>query len=190
VLKAVRSYLSALRRSAVCRLRGDADSRRLQARGLRIGERVYINGSARLDEGFLWLISIGNETTIGPDVRILVHDATTKKALGYAVVAPVTIGSRVFLGAGSIVLPGVTIGDGTIVGAGSVVREDLPAGVLAIGHPASVVCPADEFIQGHRRRMETRPKWPFEGWTLAGGITEKHKREMLESLRDGPGYVR
>jgi maltose O-acetyltransferase len=183
-------YLGTLRRRAIRRLRGDADSRRLRARGLCAGERVYINGSARLDEGFLWLISIGDETTIGPDVRILAHDATTKRALGYAIVAPVTIGSRVFLGAGTIVLPGVTIGDGSIVGAGSVVREDLPAGVLALGNPAAVVCTTDEFIQRHRRRLKTRPTWSSEGYTIAGGIDERHKAEMAASLRDGPGYVR
>ena len=38
-----------------------------------------------------------------------------------------------------IVLPGVTIGADTVVGAGALVSRDLPAGVLAVGHPARVV---------------------------------------------------
>lgn len=155
-----------------------------------MGDRVYINRSARLDEGFVWLISIGDETTIGPDVRILAHDATTKKALGYGIVAPVRIGRRVFIGAGSIVLPGVTIGDNTIVGAGSVVREDIPADVLALGNPAAAVCPIEDYIERHREQMARRPTWPIEGWTVAGGITPERKREMAAALADGHGYVR
>ena len=42
------------------------------------------------------------------------------------------------VGEGVIVCPGVTIGDDTVVGAGAVVTEDLPAGVLAAGVPATV----------------------------------------------------
>ncbi|HWE44073.1 MAG TPA: DapH/DapD/GlmU-related protein [Gemmatimonadaceae bacterium] len=53
--------------------------------------------------------------------------------------APITIGSRCWLGGGAIVCPGVSIGEDTIVGAGSVVVRDLPARVIAAGNPARVV---------------------------------------------------
>jgi len=50
--------------------------------------------------------------------------------------APFTIGRRVWIGAGALILKGVTIGDNSIIGAGSVVVKDV---VLAAGNPARVV---------------------------------------------------
>jgi len=52
--------------------------------------------------------------------------------------APIRIGNRVWLGAGTLVMPGVTIGDDTTIGAGSIVTGDIPAGVLAFGQPCRV----------------------------------------------------
>lgn len=51
---------------------------------------------------------------------------------------PITIGDRVWLGAGTIVLPGVTIGADATVGAGSLVTEDVPPNTLAFGRPCRV----------------------------------------------------
>lgn len=52
---------------------------------------------------------------------------------------PVSIGCDVWLAAGVKVLAGVTIGDSVTVGAGAVVNKDLPAGCTAVGVPARVV---------------------------------------------------
>jgi acetyltransferase-like isoleucine patch superfamily enzyme len=52
---------------------------------------------------------------------------------------PVRIGSNVWLGFESCVLPGVTIGDGSVVGARAVVTEDVPANCVVAGNPARVV---------------------------------------------------
>jgi maltose O-acetyltransferase len=54
-------------------------------------------------------------------------------------VARITIGDKVWIGGGAIMLPGVTIGANTVVGAGAVVTRDLPANVVAVGNPARVV---------------------------------------------------
>jgi maltose O-acetyltransferase len=178
-----------LRERVVTRLRGDSDADGLAARGLQVGRDVYINASARLDGVALWLISIGDETVIGPGVQVLAHDATTRRALGYSIVAPVKIGSRVFVGAGSILLPGVTIGDDAIIGAGSVIREDVPAGKMVIGNPPVVVCDTEEYLARHRRKLERSSHWPSEGWTVKRGITAERMREMRETLGDGSGYL-
>jgi maltose O-acetyltransferase len=53
--------------------------------------------------------------------------------------APVSIGSNVWIGGGSIILPGVTIGDGTTIGAGSVVTKSIPSNVLAVGNPCRII---------------------------------------------------
>lgn len=49
---------------------------------------------------------------------------------------PVSIGSHVIVGAGSIVLPGVRLGEGAAVGALSLVKEDVPPFVIVGGVPA------------------------------------------------------
>jgi acetyltransferase-like isoleucine patch superfamily enzyme len=54
---------------------------------------------------------------------------------------PVRIGRNVWIGMNSTILPGVTIGDDSIIGAGSVVTRDVPAGVVAYGHPCRVIRP-------------------------------------------------
>jgi maltose O-acetyltransferase len=142
-----------------------------------------------LDPGFPWLISIGDRVTLSPSVMVLVHDAAPNLWTGYSLIAPVTIGDRVYVGAHSILLPGVTIGDDAVVGAGSVVRSDVPAGALVLGNPAEVVSSTERFLDRHRRRMRERPRYPATGFSVLGGVTESNRRRMLEELADGPGYV-
>jgi acetyltransferase-like isoleucine patch superfamily enzyme len=48
----------------------------------------------------------------------------------------VTIGSDVWLGHGSVVLPGVKIGDGAVIGAGAVVTRSIADFTIAVGNPA------------------------------------------------------
>ncbi len=50
-----------------------------------------------------------------------------------------TIGDRVSIGAGAIVLGPISVGDDAIVGAGAVVVDDVPAGATVVGNPARVV---------------------------------------------------
>ena len=105
-----------------------------------IGARCFANfGLTALDVA---PITIGDDVQIGPYVQLLTPthpvDPGPRRDKWEAAL-PITIGDNVWLGGGVIVLPGVTIGDDAVVGAGSVVTRDLPAGVLALGHPARVV---------------------------------------------------
>jgi maltose O-acetyltransferase len=54
----------------------------LRLRGMTLGEGCVICTN-KLDLGHAFLIQIGNNTTLS-DCRILAHDASTKKALGYS----------------------------------------------------------------------------------------------------------
>jgi maltose O-acetyltransferase len=105
-----------------------------------IGERFYAN----MDCIFLDVapIHIGDDVMFGPRVELITAthpiDAGARvRGLEYGL--SITIGNRVWLGAGVIVNPGVSIGDHTIVGAGAVVTKDLPANVIAVGNPARIL---------------------------------------------------
>ena len=114
-----------------------------------IGERFYANfGCVNLDVA---PVTIGDGVMFAPGVHVYAAthpidpaDRLSGRELG----RPVTIGSRVWVGGGSIVLPGVTIGDDATIGAGSVVTRDVPPGVVAAGNPCRVlrpVGPGDRF---------------------------------------------
>jgi maltose O-acetyltransferase len=171
------------------RLRRDARAARLAAAGLRMGRDVYLAPEVTIDPDFCWLVSIGDETTIAPGVRILAHDASTKRHIGYSRVGRVEIGRRVFVGADSLVLPGVTIGDDAIVGAGSVVQRDVAAGAVVAGNPARPLSNTDDYVGGHRQRLEGAQRFERDRFTVAHGVTDDAKREMWERLEQEDGYV-
>ena len=105
-----------------------------------VGEGVFMNfNTVILDCNH---VRIGDLTQFGPNVTIAAAthplDAAERvkgPELGY----PVTIGRRVWIGAGAIIGPGVTVGDDTTIGAGSVVTKDVPPGVVAAGNPCRVI---------------------------------------------------
>ena len=111
-------------------------------KGVKIGEncRIYIKNWG--SEPFL--ISLGDHVTVTSGVKFITHDGSTcliKDAHGkrYQRFAPIQVGSHVFIGVNSIIMPGVSIGSNVVIGAGSVVTKDIPDNSVAIGVPAKVV---------------------------------------------------
>jgi len=104
---------------------------------IRIGAGVFVNFNGVILD--VVEVVIGDRTQIGPGVQILSadhpRDAATR-ATGLEFGRPIRIGSNVWIGGGTIILPGVTIGDDALIGAGSVVTRDVPAGVTVVGNPA------------------------------------------------------
>ena len=105
-----------------------------------VGSRVFVNTNCVILD--CARVEIGDDVQIGPGVHI--YAAThpvdpVARRHGLELAAPVTIGSDVWLGGGTIVCPGVTIGSGSTIGAGSVVVADIPSGVLAVGNPCRVI---------------------------------------------------
>jgi len=163
----------------------NGDLKELVRRGLKIGERVYIHTSVIIDNDYPWLISIGDRCSFSANVIILAHDASPQKYLDYVKIDKVTIGSRVFVGAGSIILPGVNIGTDVIVGAGSVVTHDVPDNSVVAGNPARVIESTLEFIEKHRKRLPACPRH------IRGQALERPeiRRLIQKELNDGPYYV-
>ena len=115
------------------------DRMRLQGlirRGLKIGKNVYVFQDVEIDQGYPYLIEIGDNCRIGKNVLILAHDATTFKDLGITRLAPVKIMEGSFIGQRAIILPGVTIGPRAMVAAGAVVNRSVPEGRAVAGNPA------------------------------------------------------
>jgi serine O-acetyltransferase len=64
---------------------------------------------------------------------------------------PPTLGDRVRIGAGALVLGPIHVGDDAVVGAGAVVVGDVPAGAVVAGVPARVIPGADDRFSALRR---------------------------------------
>lgn len=127
----------------------------LRRRGMTIGENCFI-GTDKIDYPHAYLICIGDNVTIS-SARLLTHDASTKRALGYSRVGRIDIGNNVFVGADATILPNIKIGDNVIIGAGSVVTKDIPSNSLAVGNPARVVGTYGDYIEKNRKMLETHP---------------------------------
>ena len=110
--------------------------KKLMNKGMKIGKNVYIVDDVEFDEGYPFLIEIGDNCRIGKGVRILTHDATTFRDLGVTRIAPVRILEGSFIGERAVILPGVTIGPRAMIGAGSMVNRDIGEGKVAAGNPA------------------------------------------------------
>ena len=107
---------------------------------MHVGKNFYSNFSLTVvDDADIF---IGDNVMIAPNVVIATGTHPVCPELRekmYQYNLPVHIGNRVWVGAGSIILPGVTIGDDTVIGAGSVVTKDIPSGVVAVGNPCRVL---------------------------------------------------
>lgn len=115
--------------------------------GLQIGSHVHISAYS----GFFGraAIDVGDFSTFAP--RCVVYssnddysgqtltNATVADELRGSQDAPVSIGSHVIVGSGSVILAGVTIGDSSAVGALSLVKDDVEPFSIVAGIPARVI---------------------------------------------------
>lgn len=117
----------------------------LRGAGLKLtGTPRYIAPTVFMDD--FDKITLGERVVISSHVSLLTHDYSLTTVLiatgqhdgggDVAIVRPITVGSNVFIGRGSLIMPGTTIEDNVIVGAASVVRGVVPKGTIVIGNPA------------------------------------------------------
>jgi len=99
-----------------------------RARGVHIGEDVFISQDVILETAFPNLITIEDRACLGTRVIVIAHMREQSKG--------VKIESDVFVGPGAIILPDVTIGHGAVVTAGSVVTRSVPPMTMVQGNPA------------------------------------------------------
>jgi len=159
----------------------------LQRKGLVLGKNVNIVGSFFFDPSHCFLISIGDNCTICPNVRLIAHDASTKLHLGYTKIGKIQIKENCFIGDSAIVLPGVTVGPNAIVGAGALVVKDVEPGTIVAGNPARVISSLEDYLTAIRTIREK--KRIFSEDYYIERIDEDKRNEILESIGDTIGFI-
>ncbi len=172
----------------VYRLRADYTTERLISMGMKVGKNFNRLHGVILDPGHCWLIEIGDNVTMAPRVHILCHDASTKAFLGYTKIGRVTIGSNVFIGADTVVLPGVTIGNNVVIGANSTVTHDIPDNTVVVGSPARPLCTLEEYLEKEKSRMTESPCYGEE-WTLRQNVSMDMRMQQKQDLDGKIGYI-
>ncbi len=98
--------------------------------GATIGRRFFIDHATG--------VVIGETAVVGDDVTLYQGVTLGGVSFNKGKRHP-TLGSRVVVGAGAIILGNITIGDDVRVGAGSVVVKDVPPNCTVVGVPGRVV---------------------------------------------------
>ena len=123
-------------------------------KGVKLGRGVRFYGMPHLGTE-PWLITLGDNVHVTKGVEFLNHDGATlilrKDTPDLEITKPIVIGSDVYIGVNSIILPGVTIGNRCVVGAGSVVSRSVPENSVVAGVPARVIKTVDEYEEKVKR---------------------------------------
>ena len=112
---------------------------------IEVGDHFFANNNCVfVDPG---KITFGDYVFIGPQCGFYtahhpIHPEPRNQLLEYAY--PITVGSHVWMGGGTVVCPGVTIGSNVVIGAGSVVCKDIPDNCVAVGNPCVPIRPITE----------------------------------------------
>jgi len=99
-----------------------------RARGVRIGEKVFIGQDVILETACPHLITIEDNVSISMRVTVIAHFRELSQG--------VKIEREAFVGPGVIILPNVVVGHGAVVTAGSVVTRSVPPMTVVQGNPA------------------------------------------------------
>jgi virginiamycin A acetyltransferase len=141
-------------------------------------ERLVIGRYCALAEGVRFIMAAGNHPTLGPSTFPFGifggewAEQTGDLVRAYESRGDTVVGSDVWLGYRSVVMPGVTIGHGAIVAACSVVVGDVPPYAVVGGNPARVLrirFPEDEVAALLRAAWW---EWPF-------ALVTEHARAIM-----------
>lgn len=96
-----------------------------------------------------FLIEIGDHVTITNGVEFITHDGGVwvfrEQFPNINLFGRIIIGSNVFIGLNSVILPNTEIGNNTIIAAGSVVKGKFEDNYVIGGVPARKICSIEEY---------------------------------------------
>src|SRR5690554_1168330 len=169
---AVRKFVSLLekvRNACIIHLRGKEYYAKYL--GVEMGRNCSIHTKHFGTEPFL--IKIGDNVTIGGDVKFITHDGSGSLFGRMFRYRKIMIGNNVFIGMNTLVLLGVEIGDNVIVGAGSVLTKSVPSNSVVAGNPAKIITTFDDYV------TKNAPLFPRRSDLI--GTTQK---ERITSILD------
>ena len=120
---------------------------------LRIFGKIYLAGHHRISVGDrcafnhgVMLMAPRADIEIGDDVVLSPYVVVTTDSLDNSIktlprphfAGKIMIKDGAWVGTRATILPGVTIGENAVVAAGAIVRNDVPAGALVAGVPATI----------------------------------------------------
>ncbi len=107
---------------------------------IEVGENFYANHNLVILD--CAKVKFGNNVFIGPNCGIYTacHPTNSQERIkGIEFAKPITIGSNVWIGGNTCILPGITIGDNVVIGAGSVITKNISSNVVAVGNPCKPI---------------------------------------------------
>lgn len=120
---------------------------------------IHIGARSNIQDGSVLHITHGSEKNPEGNPLIIGEDVTVGHK---AMLHGCTIGNRVLVGMGSIILDGAVIEDDVMIGAGSLVppRKHLESGYLYLGSPAKKIRPlSQEEIEGLEYSAANYVRW-------------------------------
>lgn len=143
--------------------------------GVEIGKGCLI--STRNFSSESYLIKIGNNCRIAKGVSFYTHGGlwSQRKKLNENLdfFGKIEIGDYTYIGEDSKIMAGVTIGNNVIIGAGTIVTKSIPDGKIYAGNPGRIVGETIGFIEKIRlHNVETK------------GMKYEEKKKFLLSLTD------
>lgn len=119
--------------------------------GVKFGKNCYISTKGFSSEGFL--IEIGDNVRIAREVLLLTHGGiwalrhVYSEMKNFDYFGKIKIGSNVYIGQRTIIMPGVTIGDNCIIGAASIVNKSIPDNSVIAGNPVKYISSTDDYVK-------------------------------------------
>ena len=155
--------------------------------GMKIGSNCAIQPGLIVDYSHCWLIEIGNNVTIAPQVYLLAHDASTKRHLNVTKLGKVVLKDNAFIGARAVIMPNVIVGENAIVAAGSIVTTNVAANTVVGGNPAKFICTLEDYLTKQKELLKISPT--FDASFGIETITEDQKKQMNKELDDKIGFI-
>lgn len=147
--------------------------------GVKVGKNCSISTKHFPSEPYL--IEIGDYVRIANDVKFFTHGGVWSQARKAKVslehFGRIKIGNYTYIGDSCLIMAGVTIGNDVIVGAGTVVSKSIPDGVMVAGNPMRYIGKTEDFVSKVSQNC-------VMDLSVSKQLNGRRRREFIESIPD------